>query len=326
MGSGAVSAALLTALAAAVLTGAAGSVLAVVLARRRLAWAVVAAPLAAVAAVAAGVLAGTRLMLFGPEPSRQLTSIVVVSAAVAVAVGVMVSWQVARAERAREAERMRQELVSHLSHDLRTPLAGIRAMSQALEDGVGSEREAYPRRMLAQIDQAITLADDLLSLSTYPLPRRPREEVRLHDLVSDAVAGLRAEADAEGVEIRGEVPAHLQVPADARELLRAVTNLLVNAVRHTPAGGEVLVSAREESRGRVVRVLVQDSCGGIDEETRRRMFDPLWRGDAARSPQRPGAGLGLAIVRSVASAHGGSVAARSAQDGCEVSFTLARPR
>lgn len=318
--------ALLTAVGATLLVGALGVVISVALSVRSLRGAVLAAPLVAVAAMGAGVLVGTHMMLLTTEGSGQLTLIVLAPLAVSLAVGIALAWRVAAIDRAREAERSRRELISHLSHDLRTPLAGIRAMSEALADGVGTEREQYPGRMLEQIDRAIGMSDDLLSLATLDgsTTGNDRTAWDLGDLLSDAVAGHRVEAERRGITLAGDSPGPLPVRGSAREVDRAIANVLGNAVRHTPDGGTVTIGATPESGGRRLRVTVRDQCGGISAETAEHMFEAFWREDAARSPGAPGAGLGLTIVQAVARAHGGDAGVTPARGCCEVWFSLAR--
>lgn len=318
--------ALLTAIGATVLVGALGVVISLVLSIRSLRGAVLAAPLVAVAAMGVGVLVGARMMLFTTQRSGQLTLIVLACLGVSLAVGVALAWRVAAIDRERAAERSRRELISHLSHDLRTPLAGIRAMSEALADGVGTEREQYPARMLEQIDRAIGMSDDLLALATLDgsATAGDRTAWDLGDMLSDAVAGHRVEAERRGITLAGNAPGPLPVRGSAREVDRAIANVLGNAMRHTPDGGTVTIGARLESGGRRLRVMVRDECGGISPAAAGHMFEAFWREDAARSPGTPGAGLGLTIVQAVARAHGGAAGVIDGVDGCEVWFTLAR--
>ena len=321
--------ALVAAGSAALVVGLLGALLAAAVSSRSLRSGVLLAPLVAVAAMAAGILTGSRLMLFDAGRSRHLLWLVLVSLLVSVLVGAVLAWRAGALERARDAERTRRELIGHLSHDLRTPLAGIRAMSQALADGVGEQRDQYPARMLAQIDRAISMSDDMMTITT--LGARPAEvrsqPVDVADVLSGAVEGQQARAERAGVAIEaGAMPpsGSLLGPAVPREIERAAVNLLANAIEHTPRGGTIVVSARSEAGGKRVRVGVRDQCGGISEDTAARMFDALWRADQARSPESAGSGLGLTIVRAIARAHGGEAEVLRHDDGCEVAFTVAR--
>jgi signal transduction histidine kinase len=221
--------------------------------------------------------------------------------------------------RARELalEQSRRQLVAWVSHDLRTPLAGLRAMAEALEDGLAADPPRYYKQMRAEAERLATMVDDLFELSRIhsgTLQLSP-DVITLDDLVSDVLASTEALARERGVRLAGRATGQLAVRADPRELSRALTNLLTNAIRHTPAGGHVNVWARPEHQDALVSVT--DGCGGIPEADLPHVFDLAWRGTDARSPAPDsGAGLGLAIVRGVAEAHQGSVRVVNTGDGC----------
>ncbi|MBJ7357745.1 HAMP domain-containing sensor histidine kinase [Nocardioides sp.] len=214
--------------------------------------------------------------------------------------------------RLREArlEASRRELVSWVSHDLRTPLAGMRAMTEALEDGLAEDPQRYHRQIRAEVDRMVQMVDDLFELSRIHsgvLTMTP-EPVALHDVVSEAIAGADPVARARSVRLGGRVEDGVEVVADAVGLSRVMTNLLMNAIRHTPADGTVEIEARAVADG--VELSVTDQCGGISEEDMHRVFDVAWRGAAARTPDErtgAGAGLGLAIVKGIVEAHRGVV-------------------
>jgi signal transduction histidine kinase len=211
-------------------------------------------------------------------------------------------------------EASRRELVSWVSHDLRTPLAGMRAMTEALEDGMAADPERFHRQIRAEVDRMVRMVDDLFELSRIHagvLQLHP-ETVVLHDLVSEAIAGADPVARARHVRLGGSVEDGVAVHADATGLSRVVTNLIMNAIRHTPADGTVEVSARAVPDG--VELSVRDQCGGLSEEEMLRVFDLAWRGGPARTPDASGelvpgggAGLGLAIVKGIVEAHQGVV-------------------
>ncbi|MBE7195707.1 MAG: HAMP domain-containing histidine kinase, partial [Gordonia polyisoprenivorans] len=227
-----------------------------------------------------------------------------------------------------EIERMdaaRRQFFAWISHDLRTPLAGMRAMAEALEDGRASDPAGYVRQMRAKVDTVDRMVDDLFELSRLQsdavLP--VREPVDLLDVVSDAVADVRPLATARGIRIVQEGIAGCVLDADPRELARVVGNLLSNAVRHTPDDSEVLVSGRLD--GGTVTLAVVDRGAGVADADLGRMFDVGWRGDPARTidgASGAGAGLGLAIVRGIVEAHGGSVRAAHRPEGFCVELTL----
>ena len=227
--------------------------------------------------------------------------------------------------RVREArlEASRRELVSWVSHDLRTPLAGMRAMTEALEDGMVADPTRYHHQIRTEVDRMVRMVDDLFELSRIHagvLTMNP-EPVALRDLVSEAIAGADSLARARSVRLGGSVEEGLAVRADAVGLSRVMTNLIMNAIRHTPAEGSVEVRGRAVADG--VELSVSDQCGGISLAEMDRVFDLAWRGGAARTPDPSqelagvaGAGLGLAIVKGIVEAHRGVVSVENvASDG-----------
>ena len=227
------------------------------------------------------------------------------------------------AARARERalEASRRELVAWVSHDLRTPLAAVRAMAEALEDGVVSDPETvarYHRQLGLEVDHLADLVDDLFELSRTQagVLELHLEPVALGDLISDALAGAAPVAQAKGVRLEGRLDGHPPALAlSTPEVARALRNLLENAIRHTPADGTVRVEAGiDESHAYVA---VADACGGIPAPDLDRVFDIAFRGEAARSPGNgTGAGLGLAIARGMVEAHGGELTVGNEGPGC----------
>ncbi|MBO0609481.1 sensor histidine kinase [Myceligenerans salitolerans] len=335
--------------------GAVGAFAVFALARRRAAVAAVLAPLVVVVSVAAGVYASVRAMFLSDEDSTTVLLLLAAAIPVALGVGMVLAvriWRIAAEaaaitaarERDREIEAGRREMVAWVSHDLRTPLAAVRVLAEALEDGVGDDAETV-RRIQAENRRMSGMVDDLLALSRLQSPALVlrAQLVDLRDLVSDAVAAVRPLADAGDVRVVEADGAGVLAVVDAREVARAVANLLVNAVRHTPRGGTVTVTAHPapddpaQAGQRFAVVAVQDECGGIPEADLSRVFDPGWRGTRARTPERAaggvvggqdgsresgGAGLGLAIVRGVADVHGGSATIRNAGAGCVAELCL----
>ncbi|NDU75579.1 two-component sensor histidine kinase [Actinomadura sp. DSM 109109] len=222
-------------------------------------------------------------------------------------------------------EASRRELVAWVSHDLRTPLAGLRAMAEALEDEVVADEETirrYHGRIRVEVERLTEMVDDLFELSRIHAGalRLSRERVGLADLVAEAVAGAEALARAKGVRLRGDVREGLPVQVDSGELGRALRNLVVNAIRHTPGDGAVEITG--EVRGGEARVTVADACGGIPEDDLPRVFDVAFRGESARTPGG-GAGLGLAIARGIVEAHAGEIGVANTGPGCR--FTVRIP-
>jgi signal transduction histidine kinase len=217
--------------------------------------------------------------------------------------------------------------VAWVSHDLRTPLAGLLAMAEALEDGLAADPARYHKQMRAEAERLTTMVDDLFELSRIHSGtlQLAADVILLDHLVSDVIGTTEPLARARGVLLDGAAARQLAVCGDPRELSRALANLLTNAIRHTPAGGSVYVEASQQDAD--VLLTVADGCGGIPEADLPHVFDLAWRGTAARSPAPDsGAGLGLAIVRGVVEAHGGTVRAVNAGRGCRFEVRLAACR
>ncbi|MDX3077560.1 HAMP domain-containing sensor histidine kinase [Streptomyces sp. MI02-7b] len=227
-------------------------------------------------------------------------------------------------ERERALEASRRELVAWISHDLRTPLAGLRAMAEALEDGVVDDPVRYHRRIRAEVERLSGMVGDLFELSRIQAGVLALAPTRMsvHDLVDDALAGADALAREHGVLLVGDRDGAcdpVPVEVDGREMTRVLANLLVNAIHRTPADGTVAVAAHR-AEGSVV-LSVTDGCGGIPAEDLPRVFDTGWRGTDARTPPA-GAGLGLAIVRGIVEAHDGRAAVRNVPGGCRFEVVL----
>lgn len=228
--------------------------------------------------------------------------------------------------RERTLDASRRELVAWVSHDLRTPLAGIRAVIEALEDGVVDDPETiarYHTTIREEADRLAALVDDLFELSRTQagVLRLHLERVSLGDLVSDAIAGAAPVAEAKGVRLEGRLDGQSpSLSVSAPEVLRALRNLLENAIRHTPSDGTVVVEAGLDAGHAYVSVV--DTGGGIPEPDLSRVFDVAFRGDAARTPGK-GAGLGLAIARGLVEAHRGEITVRNENGGA--CFTVRLP-
>ncbi|MFJ2817167.1 sensor histidine kinase [Streptomyces sp. NPDC091279] len=224
-------------------------------------------------------------------------------------------------DRERALETSRRELVAWISHDLRTPLAGLRAMSEALEDGVAADPDRYLRQIRTEVERLNGMVGDLFELSRIHAGTLPLTYARvsLYDLIGDALAGADPLARAHGVRLVGDDVAAVPVEVDGKEMSRVLGNLLVNAIRRTPADGTVAVAAARSPEGVVVSVT--DGCGGIPEEDLARVFDTGWRGTHARTPPA-GAGLGLAIVRGIVEAHHGRATVRNIPGGCRFEVLL----
>lgn len=224
-------------------------------------------------------------------------------------------------ERERQLESSRRELVAWVSHDLRSPLAGLRAMTEALEDGMVDDPARYHAQMRAEVDRMVRMVDDLFELSRIQagVLQLALQPVSVADLVSEAIAGADPVARAAGVRLGGSVDQDVIVTADPAGLSRVVANLVTNAIRHTPSDGVVSITGQLVEGA--VELTVSDGCGGIPADDLPRVFDLAWRGSAARTPrtgerQGTGAGLGLAIVKGIVEAHQGTVQVRNDVAGC----------
>ncbi len=231
-------------------------------------------------------------------------------------------------ERERALETARRDLVSWVSHDLRTPLAGLRAMAEALEDGVVDQPELYYKQIGASVERLNQMVEDLFDLSRIQagVVSRDYESIALDDLVSDCIAALEPLAVAQGVRLSGSGGGAAAITGSGPELNRALTNLVANAIRHTRAEGRVDVRVTVVTEpGALAEVVVSDECGGIPSEHLERVFEVGFRGEAARTPhalEHTGAGLGLAITRGIVEAHDGTVDVENAPGGCRFRVRL----
>lgn len=281
----------------------------------------------AVLAVLVGVLGAAWEMFLSAHDLRVLLIVLGVAGTVSLGVALWIArrlaadamWAAEVRERERLAEASRRELVAWVSHDLRTPLAGLRAMAEALEDGVVSDESTvaeYHRRILVEAGRMSELVDDLFELSRInagALPLRLRA-VPLGEVVSDAVAGTEPVAAAQHVRLVAAPGGWPTVRGSEPELARVLGNLLRNAIRHTGVDGTVTVTGGREER--VGWFAVTDGCGGIPEVDLPRVFDVAFRGQPARTPSGSSGGLGLAIVRGLVAAHGGEVSVSNVNGGC----------
>jgi len=214
----------------------------------------------------------------------------------------------------------RRELVAWASHDLRTPLANMQAMLEALEDGLGKPEEYIPA-LRDQVRALSGLVDDLFELARLDADALTLElrNLPIAPVVSSSLRGVEAEARLRHVQLASHVDEGVTARFAPEKVERVLLNLLTNALRHTPSDGAVAV--RVEPLPGEVRVAVEDTGEGLDADARARMFERFWRGDRSRSSR--GAGLGLAIARGLVEAHGGRIWAEDREGGgARVCFTL----
>ena len=224
-----------------------------------------------------------------------------------------------------EVDRTRRDLVANASHELRTPISALQAMLENLVDGVDQPDPEALRGMLRQVERLSRLVNQLLDLSrlesgAMSLERRP---FPVEDLLTEAADEFRANGSAVPVSVDVE-PRSLLGEGDPDRVHQVMTNLLENALRHSPPGGRVDVSARPVGRDRVW-IEVRDEGPGIAEEAADRVFERFYRSDASRSSASGGAGLGLAIARWIVDLHGGEIRPeRNEPTGCRMVVVLPR--
>jgi signal transduction histidine kinase len=210
-------------------------------------------------------------------------------------------------ESERRADRVRRDLVTAVSHDLRTPLAGLRAMVEAIDDGVVDDSESlhtYITEMKQSVHSLTQLVDDLFELVQLDASAIEAESrrARLEAVVAAAVDACRGNALEKGLRMETDLGDAGQRLCSPR-ITRVLQNLLQNAIRHTPVDGTVRVEARVATDR--LELVVMDTGEGIPASQLERVFEPFWRGDGARST--PGAGLGLALAKRITETLGGDI-------------------
>lgn len=229
--------------------------------------------------------------------------------------------------RQRALEQSRRDLVAAVSHDLRTPLTSIRAMVEALADGVVTDPatvQRYYRTIDSQIESLSGLINDLFELSQLETRQieLQLEPVNLNDLLSDVLESMQAQARSKEVTLRGIFGEDMPIiKAEFAKVQRVLHNLVQNAIRHTPASGSVSLETRVVPGG--VQVDVTDTGEGVAAEDLPHIFEQFFRGEKSRSRETGGAGLGLAIARGIIEAHHGRIWVESqVGHGTRFSFVL----
>ena len=209
-------------------------------------------------------------------------------------------------------EAQRRRLLADVSHELRTPLTVVQGNIEAMLDGVHEADEAHLAAILEETRVLGRLVDDLRTVAlsesgSLPLHREPTD---LAIVATDAVGGFRSAAQAAGVALDTEIAEDIPLlEVDPVRIREVISNLVANALRHTPSGGSIAVDARVDEAGRAVVVTVRDTGTGIDPELLPHVFDRF-----AKAPGSRGSGLGLAIARGLVEAHGGSIEVESTPD------------
>jgi two-component system sensor histidine kinase BaeS len=215
----------------------------------------------------------------------------------------------------------RRELVAWASHDLRTPLASMQAMIEALADGIGEQDEYLPA-LHQQVRALSAIVDDLFELARIDAGALTLhlQDTDLHELIASSVRGIEPEARARHIRLETQIDPELRHVRGAPDKIeRVLSNLLANALRHTPESGSITIAAHP--LGTDTLVAVEDTGPGISPGDTSRVFDRFWRADPARAGT--GSGLGLAIAKGLIDAQGGAIwAERRPAGGARIAFTL----
>ena len=283
-----------------------------------------------------GVLGASGFML--NDTFEQTAVVLIIVSVVTVPSAVMLAryqarrtvWEQEIRDAERSAEQSRRRLVAFVSHDLRTPLAGIRALSEAIGDGVLSDDEVkvQAKHIEQESIRLSEMVDDLFEMSKINAGAvyAPYEKVALDEVVDDVVAAHRIAAERAGVALEASLPARpVRVIGSDRALVRVLSNLVANAIAHTPAGGTVKLALGSDANGAWARV--DDTGVGIDQADLPRVFDVAYRGSNGRVPRADsslpsGSGLGLAIAAGLVQAHRGTLSAHNLSTGARFEVRL----
>ena len=227
------------------------------------------------------------------------------------------------------ADRLRRSLTADVAHELRTPIHILQGNLEGILDGVYPADEAQINNLLGETRRLSRLVEDLQTLSLAESGQLPLhiERLDIAALLADIETSFSALAEAEGVSLQVRAvgaPEALNLAGDRGRLYQVLSNLAANALRHTPAGGNIIIEAAAEPDG--VRIVVSDTGPGIPPEDLENIFERFWRGDhsRARTPHGGGTGLGLAITRQLVEAHGGVIKAANRPEG-GAEFTIYLP-
>lgn len=301
-----------------------------------LAVSMVALVLIPVLATLAGVLGASGFMI--TETFERIAVVLVIVSIVTIPAAVMLAryqarrmvWEAEIRDSEAAAEQSRRRLVAFVSHDLRTPLAGIRALSEAIADGVVPDDEVRvsAKHIEHESIRLSEMVDDLFEMSKINAGALTPsfDKVALDEVVDDVLAAHRITAERAGVQLRATLPEQpVRVVGSDRALVRVLSNLVANAIAHTPAGGSVELSLGADATGAWARV--DDTGVGIDEADLPRVFDVAYRGSNSRVPRADsslpsGSGLGLAIAAGLVQAHRGTLSAHNLPTGARFEVRL----
>ncbi|MGK2881046.1 MAG: sensor histidine kinase [Mycobacterium sp.] len=283
-----------------------------------------------------GVLGASGFMV--TDAFRQIAVVLVIVSVVTIPAAVYLAryqarrtvWEQEIRESERAGEMSRRRLVAFVSHDLRTPLAGIRAISEAIGDGVVSDDEvrSHAKHIEQESIRLSEMVDDLFEMSKINAGAiQPSfDRVSLDEVVDDVLAAHRIAAERAGVQLQAALPPEpVRVLGSDRALLRVLSNLVANAIAHTPSGGTVELTLGSDANGAWARV--DDTGVGIDEADLPRVFDVAYRGSNGRVPRADpslpsGSGLGLAIAAGLVQAHHGTLSAHNLGNGARFEVRL----
>lgn len=285
-----------------------------------------------VACILVATLAGGLLMFVSDHDVLVISVITVCAGVLAAAATELIAKRAAKlmaAEEARSAaaERARRDLVAAASHDLRTPVAALRLLVDAVDDDLVDEqtRRRYQRTMQTHIEALSGLIDDLFELSRIEAGdiAWSMQQVQLAELVDETVEAMDHYARAKGVAISAELgDRRLCARADPEKVQRVLFNLVHNAIQHTPEDGSITIKATRLPDSDSAEIAISDTGTGIAADERSRVFEPFYRAGDDSSRKANGAGLGLAISRAIVEAHGGRIWLDRVDAGTSVRFTL----
>lgn len=301
-----------------------------------LAVSMVALVLIPVLATFTGVIGASGFMI--NETFEQTAVVLVIVSIVTIPAAVMLGryqarrtvWEAEIRDSERAAEHSRRRLVAFVSHDLRTPLAGIRAVSEAIADGVVPDDEVrvHAKHIENESVRLSEMVDDLFEMSKINAGALTPtfDKVALDEVVDDVLAAHRIAAERAGVQLRADLPEQpVRVVGSDRALVRVLSNLVANAIAHTPEGGSVQLALGADENSAWARV--DDTGVGIDEADLPRVFDVAYRGSNSRVPRTDsslpsGSGLGLAIAAGLIQAHRGTLSAHNLPNGARFEVRL----
>jgi signal transduction histidine kinase len=227
----------------------------------------------------------------------------------------------------REQEQLRRDLIANIAHDLITPLTAIQGYSEAIADDViaaPAERHETAQLIGREVQRLRRLVGDMQNMTSLEAGRVPLDmaPLDLHDLVTETLTVIAPECEQAQITLSNTIdPATPLALADSDRVTQVLLNLLDNARRHTPSGGQIAVGARAE--GAWLVVWISDTGIGIDPQDLPHIFERFYRVDRSRSAASGGSGLGLAIIKAIITAHGGTTWAQSTPgQGTAICFTL----